>query len=94
MSAGRTRLPLEEPDLVEDTEDLIRIDRSDRQVVVGIPPVVEMEPAEHLFAEEPRDHLLDVLRRVVVTGIDEHLRRGPAARESSSAMPQSAMSVW
>ena len=62
MSARCAGLPLEEQDLVEDAEDLVRIDRAERQVVVGVAAVVEVEAAEHVLVEQPRDDLLDVLR--------------------------------
>src|SRR5438105_2021837 len=38
----RARLPLEASNLVEDAEHLIRIDRSERQVVVALAPIVEV----------------------------------------------------
>ena len=94
MSARSPGLPLEEADLVEDAEDLVRVDGAQRQVVVGVAAVVEVEAAQHVLAEQPRHDLLDVLRLVVMAGIHQHL--APAARrrcDSSSAMPQSAMSV-
>src|SRR5476651_2194887 len=59
-------LPLEEPDLVEDAEHLIRIDRPQRQVVVRIAAIVEVKAAEHPLGQQPRDDLLDVLRLVMV----------------------------
>ena len=71
------RLMLEQPNLVENAEHLVRIDRTQRQVVVGIAPVVEMESAEHLFGEQPRHDLLDVLRQVMMAGVDEHAGVGP-----------------
>ena len=66
-------LPGEEVDLVEDAEDLVGIDGAEREVVVGVAAVVEVEAAEHVFIEQPRDDLLDVLRKVVMAGVDQHL---------------------
>src|SRR5579872_543565 len=65
-------LPLEELNFVEDAKDLIRIDGTQRQIIVGITPIVEMEAAEHVFGEEPCNDLLDVLRGVVMSGIDQN----------------------
>ena len=62
-----------EMDFVEDAEDLVGVDRAERQVVIGVFAVVEVEAAEHVLVEEPRHDLLDVDRVVVVAGVDEHL---------------------
>ena len=87
-------LPRIEADLVEDAEHLVRIDGAERQVVIGIAAVVEVESAEHAVVQQPRDDLLDVLRLVVVPGIDQHpASSDPAVFASRYDMPQSAMSV-
>ncbi len=88
MSARAPRLPFEEPDLMEDPENLVRVDRAHRQVVVGIAAIVEVESAQHLFVEQPRHDLLDVLRQVVVAGIDQHLGLRPGlARQQQRPSP-------
>ena len=85
---ARARLPFEEQDLVKDAKHLIRIDGPERQVVVRIAAIVEVEPSEHAFVEQPRDDLLDVLRRVVVTGIHQHLRlRARTSRQQQRHAP-------
>jgi hypothetical protein len=61
-------------DFVENAEDLVRIDRAQREIIVGIAAVVEVEAAQHVLVEQPCDDLLDVLRRVMVAGVDQHLR--------------------
>jgi len=58
--------------LVEDAEDLVGIDRAEGEVVVGVFAVVEMEAAEHFQVEQPGDNLLDILRLIMVAGIDEN----------------------
>jgi hypothetical protein len=63
--------------LVEDAEDLVGIDRAQRQIVVGIAPVVEVESAQHPGMQQPRHNLLDILRVVVVAGIHQHARLRP-----------------
>ena len=79
--------------LVEDAEDLVGIDRSQGEIVVGITAVIEVEAAHHVVVQKPGDDLLDVLRLVVMAGIDEDNACGPALRASRNAIPQSAMSV-
>ncbi len=78
-SAGRVNL-------VEDAEDLVGIDRAQRQIVVGIAPVVEVEAAQHLGVQQPRHNLLDVLRAVVMAGIHQHarLRAGDCAQSGTT----------
>ena len=66
--------------LVEDAEDLVGVDRAQGQIVVGIAPVVEVETAQQAGMQQPGDDLLDVLGRVVMSGIDQdpRLRTGDA----------------
>ena len=78
---------------MKDAEDLVGIDRAQREIVVGIAAVVEMEAAEHVVMQQPRHDLLDVLGLIVMPGIDQDQACGPAVRASRKAMPQSAISV-
>ena len=73
---------------MEDAEDLVGIDGAEGQVVVGIAAVVEVEAAQHAGVQQPRHDLLDVLRMVVMAGIDQHasLRAG-VAREVRGHAP-------
>src|SRR6476646_4399914 len=73
----RLRFPLEHSNLVKDSENLIGVDGAERQIVIGVPPIVEMESAHHFLLKEPRNDLLDVLSLVVMTGIDQHHGLGP-----------------
>ena len=66
------RLPFVVPDFVEDAEDLVGIDRSQGQVVIRVAPVIEVEAAQHLCPQQPGNYLLDVLRLVMMPGIDQH----------------------
>ncbi len=94
MSARVAGLPLEVQNLMEDAEDLVRIDGAHGQIVVGISAVVEVEAAEHAEIEQPRHDLFDVLRLIMMARIHQHLgARARAHCASSSAMPQSAISV-
>ena len=65
--------PFVEGDFVEDAENLIGVDGAEGEVVIGVAAVVEVEAAEHVEIEEPGYDLFDVLRGVVVAGIDEDL---------------------
>ena len=58
---ARSGLPLEIENLVEDAKDLIGVDRPHGQIVVGIPPIVEVEAAQHPLRQQPGDDLFDVL---------------------------------
>src|SRR5579863_2308493 len=42
-------LPFEAKNFVKDPENLVRIDRTECQIIVGIPAVVKMEPAEQVL---------------------------------------------
>ena len=64
-------------DLVHDPEQLERIGRPDHQVVVGIEPRVEVEPAEAVGAQQRRDDELDVGARRVMAGVDDDLGLRP-----------------
>jgi len=55
------RLPFVVANFVEDAEDLVGIDRSQGQVVIRVAPVIEVEAAQHLCAQQPGNNLLDVL---------------------------------
>src|ERR1700729_2739361 len=65
-------LPLEMKDLMEDTKHLVGVDRTQRQIVIRVAAVVKMEAPEHIFCQEPRDNLFDVLGRIMMPGIDQH----------------------
>src|ERR1700733_14255487 len=71
-------LPLEMKDLMEDAKHLVGVDRAQRQIVIGVAAVVEMEAAQHIFGQEPCNNLFDVLGRIMMPGIDQHpgLRSG------------------
>src|SRR5262249_32122783 len=60
--------------LVEDKEELERIDRAGDQVVVAVLAVVEVEAAEPVLSCKQRDDLLNVYAVWVMSEIDEHLR--------------------
>ena len=78
MSAVDVRFPLKHSDFVEDAENLIGIDGAEREVVIGVAAIVEMEAADHFLMKKPGDDLLDILRLVVMARVDEHqsLRAG------------------
>ncbi len=63
---------------MKDTEDLVGIDRSQGEIIVGVAPIVKVEAAQHLGVQQPGDDLLYILRLVVMPGIDQHqsLRSG------------------
>src|SRR5579872_6831494 len=56
---------------MEDAEDLVGIDRAERQVIIGVTAVVEVEAAQLLLPQQPRNNLLDVLTRVVMPRIHQ-----------------------
>src|SRR4029077_18833682 len=81
-------LPLEEKNLVENAEDLIGVNRSEGQIIVGVAAIVKVETAEHAFREKPGDNLLDVLGRIVMTSVDQNFRlRTGKAREMECHAP-------
>ncbi len=61
---------------MEDAEDLVGIDGAEGKVVVGVAAVVEVEAAEKAGVEEPGDDLLDVLRGIMMAGIDQNAGLG------------------
>ena len=65
------RFPLEKANLVENAEDLIRIDRTHGQIIIGVAAIVEVKAAEHILGEEPGHDLLDVLRCVMMSGVNQ-----------------------
>ena len=64
-------------DLVHDPEELERVGGPDHQVVVGVEPGVEVEPAEAIRPEQGRHDELDVGARRVMAGVDDDLRLRP-----------------
>ena len=68
----RPGFPLVEKNLVKNSEDLIRVDRAERQIVVSVTAIIKMESAEHVFRKQPGDDLLDILRLIMMTGINQH----------------------
>ncbi len=86
-STGAPVLPFVVTNLVEDAEHLVGVDRSQRQVIVGIAPVVEVKSAQHSSAQQPGDNLFNVLRLVVVAGVDQHqcLRPGGLGQQQRHA---------
>ena len=97
MYAGRksrhTR-PFGIDELVENQEQLKRLDRSRIEVVVSVLAVVEVKPAELAELNQPRDDQLDVDVRRVMAEIDERERadRRVRARSSSSCPSRSGPS--
>ncbi len=80
--------PFEETDLVEDAEDLIRIDGAQGQIVVGKAAVVQMKAAQHAVIEEPGYDLLDVLGLVMMAGIHQDCGLRPGGlREPAGPCP-------
>src|SRR6202040_2360441 len=79
--------PLGEKDFVEDAEDLVGIDGAKSEVVIGVAAIVEMKTAEHVLGKKPGHDLFDVLRGVVMAGIDENfgLWAGMASEKQSHA---------
>ena len=63
--------------LVEDEEELVGIDGAGIEVVVAVFRIVEVEAAEFLELDQPRDDHLDVGVRRVVAEVDQAIR--PAA---------------
>src|SRR5579862_106120 len=80
-------LPFEERDFVKNAEDLVGIDGAQREVVIGVAAVVEVEAAQHVFGEQPGHDLFDVLGLIMMAGIDQDfgLRAGIARHEQRHA---------
>ena len=74
--AGKLRVD----QLVEDEEELVGIDRAGIEIVVAVFRIVEVEAAELLELDQPRDDHLDIGVRRVVAEVDQADR--PAARAS------------
>ena len=73
---------------MKDAEDLVGIDGAQGEVVVGVAAVVEVETAQESGVEQPSDDLLDVLRGIVMPGIDQHAGLRPSqAREVGGHAP-------
>ena len=79
--------------LVEHQENLERIDRAGIQIVVAVFGIVEMEAAQALKLDQPRDDLLDVGRRRVMPEVDQALDVGAELRRAMKLVPQSAITV-
>ncbi len=79
---------------MEDAEDLVGVNGAEGEIVVGIASIVEVEAAQHAGVQQPRYNLLDVLRGVVMTGVDQHARLRAGLTSQMDDMPQSAISVW
>ena len=80
--------PFEVANLVEDAKHLIRIDGPEGQIVVGIAAIVKVKAAQHVFRQQPGNDLLDVLRRIVMSGVDQDFRlRAGGAREKQRHAP-------
>ena len=71
-----SRFPTEEVNFVKDPECLVRVDRSEGEVIIRIAPVVKVKPAKHAEIQEPGDDLLDILGQVMVAGVDQHSSLG------------------
>ena len=73
---------------MEDAEDLVGIDGAQRQIVVGVSAVVEMEAADHFVMQQPGHDLLDVLGLIVMAGIHQNVSlRTRRARQQESHAP-------
>src|ERR1700722_1283732 len=59
--------------LMEDAEDLIRINRPQRQIVVSISAVVKVETTNHLVMQQPGYDLFDILSLIMMTGIHQNI---------------------
>ena len=66
-------LPLKKTNLVKDTKDLIWINGTHGQIVVSVASIVEVETAKHVLRQKPRNDLLNVLRGIMVSGVNQHL---------------------
>src|SRR4051794_30357977 len=60
-------------------EELVRVDRTDREVVVAVLRVVEVEAAQAPRHRQATDHLLHVGAREVVPQVDQAFRAGTRA---------------
>ena len=72
---------------MENAEHLIRIDGAQRQIVVGVAAIVEMESAQHVLVEQPGHDLFDVLGLVVMPGVhqNDRLRAGIFGKQKRHA---------
>lgn len=70
-------IPLGQDDLMEDPEELIRIDAAHGEVIVGVLAVVEVKAAQEVLVDEERDDVLDVGTGEVVPGVDQDFGLGP-----------------
>ena len=59
--------------LVKYPEYLVWIDRSEREIVIRIPAIIKVKAAQHARVQQPGHNLFDILRRIVMTRIDQHL---------------------
>src|SRR5580658_5846703 len=79
---------------MKNTEDLIRIDGAESQIIVGIAAVIEVKSSHHLVMQEPSHNLLNILRLVVMASIDQNQRlRASCAREEQCHAPVSHIGV-
>ena len=75
-------------ELAHDQEELVRVDRSDGEVVVAVLGVVEVEAAEATDHGQAADDLLDVGVGQVVPEVDEAAARGrPRAARGAATTP-------
>src|SRR5215472_15293153 len=82
-----SRLPLVKQDFVENAKNLVGINRSQGKVVIGIATVVEMESAQHVLGKQPGNNLLDILAKIMMSGIDQYsrLRSGRSCQQERHA---------
>ena len=79
---------------MKDPKHLIRIDRAEGKVIVGIAAIVEMKSAKHLLREQPGHDLLDILPLIVMPRIDQHLGlRSGGLRQVQGHAPVGNVSV-
>ena len=87
-------LPLVRKDLVKNPEHLVRIDRTESQIIIGIAPIVEVKSAKHVLRKQPCHNLFNVLRLKMMTGINQDLGLRPGKlREVHGHSPVRNISV-
>ena len=81
------RFPFEEGNLVENTENLVGINRSQCQIVIRIAAVIKMKTPQHVFAQQPGDDLFDILGLVVMARVNQDLGLRPRRTSQQQRHP-------
>jgi len=71
---GDIVLPFIHANLVKNAKHLVGIDRPQSQIIVCVPPIIEVKSPDHLVVKQPGNNLLDILSLIVMPGIDKHER--------------------